>query len=489
MSHRGETDHEDNMDGASPLTALALPPIEEDQRRHQRELESQNEEAFITGLERPEFADELAGSASEAALPPPIESSMISTREHQLSLESMETHTAGADREHSEFATKLYTISYLIFFAIFGALARVGLTALTYYSGAPITTSVTWANVGGCLLMGFFSEDQSLFQEEWGSIHHLQEKNTNSASSSGQSASSHAPQRAGTNEASSAEERKTRHNAIKKTIPLYIGLTTGFCGSFTSFSSFMVDAMLALSNDLPNPNTPSISPRNGGYSFMAVVAVILYTISLSLSSFIFGAHLALVMERFLPTIPFDLMRKFIDRSIVCLAFGCWVGSIFLALWPPDRHNHITEQTWRGRAVFAVVFAPLGCLFRFYVSILLNSRVPTFPLGTFVTNMVGTLVMAMCFDLQHAGSVVASTAWSSGNSSSFHQLIGCQVLKGVMDGFCGCATTVSTWVAELHSLKLKHAYLYGIISVGLALAFLIVTIGSMRWTVGLAEPVC
>src|SRR5438034_4208652 len=35
----------------------------------------------------------------------------------------------------SSFATKLYTVSHLIFFSILGTLARIGLQALTHYPG------------------------------------------------------------------------------------------------------------------------------------------------------------------------------------------------------------------------------------------------------------------------------------------------------------------------------------------------------------------
>lgn len=54
------------------------------------------------------------------------------------------------------------------------------------------------------------------------------------------------------------------------------------------------------------------------------------------------------------------------------------------------------------------------------------------------------------------------------------LIGCQVLQGVQHGFCGCLTTVSTWVVELHSLRRKHAYFYGTASVRVALSSLGIT---------------
>ncbi|KAJ5537116.1 hypothetical protein N7513_010302 [Penicillium frequentans] len=359
----------------------------------------------------------------------------------------------------SKHATHLYTISYLIFFSILGTLARLGLQALTFYTGAPVVTGVLWANVTGSLVMGFLVEDSNIFREEWGS-----------------------PPTPPKDE-HSAEEHTKKHKATKKSIPMYIGLTTGFCGCCTSFSSFIRDIFLALANALPDPSLPagaSIASRNGGYSFMALVAVLLITVSLCLSALIFGAHLALALGRFTPTIPFALTRRVLDPVMVVLGWGCWLGAVFLAIWPPDRYNAGPEE-WRGRAVFAIVFAPLGCLFRFYVSLYLNSRVPAFPLGTFAVNMFGTVVEGVCYDLQHVsglGAVVPAA------------LTGCQVLQGVMDGFCGATTTVSTWVVELNGLaKREHAYVYGVTSVAGGLGFMVVIMGSLLWTRGFDDPVC
>ncbi|KAF7585292.1 hypothetical protein BBP40_011306 [Aspergillus hancockii] len=364
----------------------------------------------------------------------------------------------------SQYATHLFTLSYLVFFAVFGTLARLGLQALTLYPGAPVVTGVLWANVGGSLLMGFLLEDKNLFREEWGDVSH---------NSTG-------------NNAEDPSAEANRHKSIKRTIPLYIGLTTGFCGCFTSFSSFIRDIFLALSNDLSDPSTPTITSRNGGYSFMALIAVILTTVALSLGALIFGAHIALALDPFTPAFPFRLTRRVIDPLFVVLGWGCWLGAVFLAIWPPDRNDPATES-WRGRAVFAIVFAPLGCFLRYYVSLALNTRLPTFPLGTFAVNIFGTIILAMCYDLQHVDGIGASSLGAAAGSSILQS---CQVLAGVMDGFCGSATTISTWVAELNGLSRRlHAYIYGIVSVGVALGFFVIITGSLRWTLGFVEHVC
>jgi CrcB protein len=367
----------------------------------------------------------------------------------------------------SKFATRVYTISYLVLFAILGTLARLGLQSLTFYPGAPLVFSELWANFGGSFFVGYLIEDRVLFGKERGSSQDSTERGLEEENGS-----------------RDTDAAKQAHFAAKKTIPLFIGLTTGFCGCFTSFSSFIRDAFLALSNDLLIPVSYSSDPsraistvpavsRNGGYSFMALVAVIVITVPICISGFYMGVHLAVALEPYIPNLPYASMRNILDRVVVVLAWGCWLGAILLSIWPPDRNSDSTE-VWRGRAVFAIVFAPLGCLGRFFASLYLNGKIASFPLGTFVVNIAGTVILGIVWDLQHL---------------TVGGVIGCQVLQGVGDGFCGSLTTVSTWVSELSTLRRSHAYKYGFASVTVAICFLIVIMGSLRWTIGYADLLC
>jgi CrcB protein len=394
----------------------------------------------------------------------------------------------------SQTATQLYTISALVFFSILGTLARLGLQALTTYPGNPVQEGVVWANFAGSLFMGYLSEERNLFSEGWGPADDGQSQEKTSKRPDEENNGSKSK------EQSEAEKTaaKKRHSALKKSIPLYIGLATGFCGSLTSFSSFMRDVFLALSNNLPipvphssaSPNNPSTTaPRNGGYSFMALIAVIIVTLCLSLGALQCGAHLAIALEGITHAVKIRPGRRLLDRAVLVIGWGAWLGAIIMAVWPPDRpggpsgRSAWSHETWRGEAIFALVFAPLGCLLRFYASTHLNGRIVSFPLGTFVVNVFGTIVLGMCYDLQHA------PFWTAGRLVVGGGQVGCQVLHGVMDGFCGCLTTVSTWVLELKTLRNRHAYVYGLASVGVSLAFLVVIMGSLRWTVGFSTPAC
>lgn len=379
----------------------------------------------------------------------------------------------------SDWLTTLYTVAHLIFFSIIGTLARLGVQWFAFYPGTPIVTPVMWANVGGSFLMGFLSEDRQLFRDEWMARERSNPEKRNSMKS----------QELG--ELTAAERTK-----IKKTVPLYVGLAVGFCGSFTSFSSFMRDVFLALSNNLPAPvnhpttgtvTTSSEVSRNGGYSLLALLAIIIATVALSLGALIVGAHTALALDSITPRIPSRFTRRLLDPIMVFLGFGCWLGALFLAIWPPDRPSGPSSagswanETWRGAVLFPIVFAPTGCLLRFYVSMKLNSLVPSFPLGTFAANMFGTAIEGMCYDIQHVGVGV--------NGSVGGGIVGCQVLQGVQDGFCGCLTTVSTWVGEINGLRRRSAYLYALSSIVGGFCLMVVIMGSVRWSVGWSPPVC
>jgi len=316
---------------------------------------------------------------------------------------------------------------WLVFFSIWGSLARLGFVALTDYTGAPVGggssmgSGVIWANFAGCVIMGFLIEDPRLFSLASGSSGRKQGQGNDRGTTKNDLEAN------GVDNPSTASE-KTR-KVDKSIIPLYIGLTTGFCGSVTSFSSYMLQSFLYLSNTVPAYTHPK-----KGYSVLSFLAYIVLTLGLSVSGLQFGAHLAELTQSYILSIPTGAIR-FFDKIVPLLAVGVWIGSITLAAVVED---------WRGKALFACVFSPLGALARFWVSRLLNPRVRRFPLGTFAVNILGSAVLA---------GVVAgeySHRWAGAERG----IVGCQLLRGVGDGFCGCLTTVSTWVVEIRGLRSK-----------------------------------
>ncbi len=384
------------------------------------------------------------------------------------------------DRRLRRMFIHLYVTSYLILFSILGTLARLGLQALTIYPGSPIAISELWANVGGSLIMGYLSQERTLFHNEWETAleHARRELHLKDEADK---------------EAILATARK-QHQTEKKAIPVFIGLSVGFCGSFTSFSSFMRDVFFALSNHL---NTSAYTDnmtvsgtkmsRNAGNSVLAVLAVLIVEICLCLSALELGAHIAIALEPVMSKAPRLDIRRVMDPLVVLVAWGSWVGAVIMVIWPPDRpsgpaadgHNTLAQETWRGKVLFALVLAPLGCLLRFHAALKFNGKISYFPLGTFIVNIAGTIVLGACWDLQRA-----PLAGAVGGGRT-----GCQVLQGVQDGFCGCLTTVSTWVIELKGLQRKHGYFYGATSVAVGVSSLVIVMGTFVWEHGIRPTAC
>ncbi|KAL5615055.1 hypothetical protein BROUX41_005120 [Berkeleyomyces rouxiae] len=419
---------------------------------------------------------------------------------------------------------------HLIFWSIFGVLARLGMIGLTEYPNAPVSFGVLWANVAGSFVMGFLLEERVLFVEtvqteilgtEEAPVHMAfltreevrqedeavrREMTEPESGPEPKPKSLPRPGPANTSESRSPESNAhTAHNGegvdiedtnldlmqslsesegragaplrgdpvnlvqladyvkAKKTLPLYIGLATGFCGSFTSFSTFVLDAFLAAVNELPADS----QDRARGDSFMAFAAVAVLNPAMSLAGFYCGMHAARGLSHLrigIHGIPGRVLPG-LDIVFALLGYGCWIGAAFMTAWPP--HDH-----WRGKPLFSLIIGPLGTILRFHLAAFNAGR--RYPLGTLAANMLGTALLGAFFDVMHV---------------PIHSVVGCQILEGFSDGFCGCLTTVSTWVAELSTLGTRRAYIYGMASFAGGFMILIPVMGGLHWTEGFGTPVC
>ncbi|KAI9252291.1 CrcB-like protein-domain-containing protein [Phascolomyces articulosus] len=302
--------------------------------------------------------------------------------------------------------------------AILGTLIRVGLIRLQTYDGQPVF-SLVYAQWIGCFIMGMVVQQKDALLQWY--------------------------------------------------LPIHVGLSTGLCGSITTFSSWQLDIFKAFANY-------DASDHYRGYNILAAISQLLVTLAMSLNGLVFGYHVGQLLSRvppFLYTYPISeiiphgyslhhLNRH--DAGVITLGTLSWIGVILAAALT----SHQRDLT------LACVFAPLGALLRWHLSIF-NTKVwkGQFFFGTFLANMIGTLVLAIVTLLE--SGVVVST-------------IGCQVLHGFAEGFCGCLTTISTFMVELSNLPLKHTYTYGMTSVILGQCFMFLVCGTFIWTQGV-NPSC
>ncbi|KAH8901893.1 hypothetical protein BR93DRAFT_858832, partial [Coniochaeta sp. PMI_546] len=382
-------------------------------------------------------------------------------------------------RKVGRFKTSVFISANLVVFSILGTLARLGLSALTAYTAGPVRFGSLWPNFAGSLILGFLSEGAELFHHPR-AARSLSREAPNAKNDSDRRSPSDTEDSVG----GTQEKEVPVAAGTPLPVPLYIGLATGFCGSLTSYSAFMRDSFETLAGMLGSA-TPRPSP---GQDIMSVATVIIATLGLSAAGMKFGAHVAIFINRYERKLSKRAMHA-TDWILVILGVGLWAGAVIMAILPPDRPSgpvgsaeSSRQETWRGQALFSLIFAPLGCLLRFAASTRLNNRIVGFPLGTFCVNMFGTLLLTVVWDLQRLPN--RGIAANIGGD-----LIACQVLQGIEDGFCGCLTTVSTWILELSSLRRRHAYRYGIASIVTSLVIVIIVMGCVTWTLGLRQPVC
>ncbi|KAI8095098.1 uncharacterized protein B0P05DRAFT_577070 [Gilbertella persicaria] len=295
---------------------------------------------------------------------------------------------------------KLVIAAAIVPFSIVGTLIRIGLNRLQDYSGAPVF-SLVYAQWMGCFIMGIAIKNKN-FLLQWYQ-------------------------------------------------PSHAAITSGLCGSITTFSSWQLGIFQAFSNYHAYPHTR-------GKNVLAGLSVFLVTLAMAINGLIFGQHVGeFVSSRYHTTAVEPVPRGFSfaylkKRDYLTLLFGilCWVGVILAAIFTQHQKE----------VALACVFAPLGALTRWYLSFY-NNKLPHFPLGTWVANVFGTMILA------------ALSLVQSGPSMS---MISCSVVGALSDGYCGCLTTISTFVVYI-------SYLYGTISVVIAQCTMFVILGSYIWSQG------
>jgi len=227
---------------------------------------------------------------------------------------------------------------------------------------------------------------------------------------------------------------------------LFIGITTGLCGSITTFSGVILGSSQQYFNVLGYERTMA-------QNIMAGLTVDLLGFGMGFIAFLFGKHIGeWLNEEYIKTLPLCtgnlvyanptwFKEEHITKTDVMIiilgvlsALGVTTASLTFNM---DR-----------RLVYALIFAPVGTFMRRWMSAL-NRINQKFPLGTLLVNIIGSAVLVLLFLIPGVTAV-----------SNTH----CYILAGLMTGFCGCFTTVSTWVVELSFLNKKYAYIYGAASI-------------------------
>jgi len=128
---------------------------------------------------------------------------------------------------------------------------------------------------------------------------------------------------------------------------------------------------------------------------------------------------------------------------------------------------IVQPHQRVAILGPIAFSIFGTWTRHLLGVLLNLRIAHFPLGTFISNMLATAILGGMYAVRCAHPRLDYTRMA--------------VVQGIMDGFCGCLSTVSTYAVEVRAMKGWHVWVYVLASWVGAQALLVCTLGSLSWS--------
>jgi len=266
--------------------------------------------------------------------------------------------------------------------SIFGLLARLGLEWLGTYTGEA-AFPLAWVQWTGCAFMGFYLG--------------------------------------------------LRDPIINFYTPLYTALTTGFCGSLTTFSGWQLDVFLAWADSQGFQRLWIFDVVDG-------ITRLAFTLALAQSALSFGLHLSTHVHGKLPKKHPPPPNKPVQRVSTGVALLIYISTLLTYFF--------LSPAYRPHATTALLFSFPGTLLRYFLATRLNNypKSSPFPFGTLTANIFGTALLAAFHALQRSQAL----------HSSF---TACQILQGLMDGFCGCLTTVSTFIVEVRALNSKNAWIY------------------------------
>ncbi|KAI6647872.1 hypothetical protein LOD99_8459 [Oopsacas minuta] len=246
------------------------------------------------------------------------------------------------------------------------------------------------------------------------------------------------------------KERMQRKYSI-----IYTALTTGFCGSLTTFSSWNVEAarvLLQINQTTLSQNQPvEHYSRTVGY-----VTVLLLGVGMPIAAVTLGKNISTLCTPLFEKLDFQKCKipSFLFPTCVIVGYLTITATLIgLCIYKSSYY-----------ILFSLLFGSIGTYIRWQLSSLDKLKsicVKEFPMGTFLANSIGSMILAIT-------SIVI--AYYTDNIEI--ELIKKELLNGVATGFCGSLTTVSTFITQITSLPFRIAILYVFVSLLISQALFI-----------------
>lgn len=320
-----------------------------------------------------------------------------------------------------------FLLCHIITFSYFGAMIRFSLTGISPLSQDYFPDSL-FANILGCFIMGICYE--------W-IVNYLKFINNIYFKAS-----------------------------IKR---IYTCLATGFCGSLTTFSSWQQEAVYNLAKG-----------NLGAYLMKEAVGLLFCIPSFHFGRDVFSftkhtfKHLTIKSLTNITMIaesipeesrnhiivkihenPSFVVSKKVNESYFLFMLSHLIELVFILIFIGLIICNIIFcilNTEIQKYSIYLTLAPIGSIIRFF-TLKLNSKLKlSIPLFTIVVNVVGSIILSI----------------------AFHYLDVSVWFGAIANGFCGCLTTVSSFIQDLHVINTKPLkYLYYSLTIAISNTFLII----------------
>lgn len=298
--------------------------------------------------------------------------------------------------EHS-FWSRIVLCCSVMNGAIFGMLIRIGTSYFDPQLSDGIGIPIFYANILGCIVMGFIGSHEK-YQHQSRS-HHI----------------------------------------------VYVTITSGFCGGLTSYSTVHWEAAKLIFRQWDSMSTAA---AHGNFLWLWLMYLWM-SITIPLAALRLGQHVGSLSPCLRPA-PENRRQHLLWLEAVLVLFFVLTVVVVVVV-------SLVQSPPRVWLAYAAGFGALGGLVRYELSTYLNPLFSRFPLGTFVCNILGTIIFMV------VGLVAKFVVYPSDVGKL-------AVYYGLIWGLCGCITTMSSFVNEIHKLgrvSLRSMYAYSLSSMGLS----------------------
>lgn len=334
--------------------------------------------------------------------------------------------------------SKRYLVSLeVVFFSILGNMARVGMTKLTSYDNEYAhfyPGTCLWSNFTACFVMAWCNHAVSFWQ--------------------------------------SLLQGSGKTNM--KQMALHSGITAGFCGSFSTWSSLLIEVLF---KTIDYMNGGHRLP-NHGYGVMEFFSVLLIQMGVSFLGYYLGKDVAALIdlsidpEKESRVLNYRVCRVF-ELTTAFLGVGVLIANIVLAC------TLSLDNFWKSQYAVAILFGAVGAWLRFRLSKYNGSfGLNWFPSGTLMANIIACTLIAVFYVLLYG--IKNSATGSLILTSQIHRVI----VGAFSTGFCGSLSTTSSFVNELYNLQYPfQRYRYFFITFLSCFILMFLIICPYAWTKG------